>query len=139
MTLDTTRGRKEIRYPRVKANYPVLVLTVDGPVQGETKQISTEQVFVSCPDPLRLHDIASMSIEVAKDESLVAEAEVIWSNRYGPDDDITPRGMIVRFRGLSNRDRKRLRGVIAKHYRKKVSQEMSGLTEPTNKTDPRST
>jgi len=124
MTLDTTKGKKAVRYPRVKAAYPVLVLTADGPVHGETKQISTEQVFVSCPDPLPLYDIASMSIEVSKEESLVAEAEVIWSNRYGPDDDITPRGMIVRFRGLSNRDRKRLRGVIAKHYQKKIGQEI---------------
>jgi hypothetical protein len=61
-----------------------------------------------------------MSIQVGKNEALVAEAEVIWSNRYGPDDEITPRGMMVRFTRLSPRDRQRLRDVIVKQYKKKM-------------------
>ena len=96
------------------------MLTADGALKGEAKQISTQQAFVRCRDPLRLYDVANMSIQVSRNESLVAEAEVVWSNRYGPDDNITPRGMVVRFLRLSSRDRQRLNNVIVRQYHRKV-------------------
>ena len=117
--LNTLKIKREHRYPKVDAKYPVVVLTVDGQIQGETKNISTQQAFVRCKDPLRLYDVASMSIQFSKDESILAEAEVIWSNRYGPDDEITPRGMVVRFTRLSHRERKKLHNTIVKQYKKK--------------------
>ena len=115
-TLKIKRGQL---YPKVDAKYPVVVLTADGQIRGETKSISTQQAFVRCKDPLRLYDVASMSIQFSKDESILAEAEVIWSNRYGPDDEITPRGMVVRFTRLSPRERKKLHNTVVKQYKKK--------------------
>jgi len=35
-----------------------------------------------------------------------AKAEVVWSNRWGPDDEISPRGMGVRFVRISSEARK---------------------------------
>ena len=106
---------------KVEVNYPVLFLTADGPLQGETRNLSPSSAFVRCRNPLRLNDITSMSIEISEHESLLAEVEVIWSNIYGPDDDITPRGMIVSFTSLTPNDRLRLRNVIAEHYQRKTS------------------
>ena len=97
-TLKVKRGHQNLK---VDARYPVVVLTADGQMRGETKHISTQQAFVRCKDPLRLYDVASMSIRFSEEEALLAEGEVIWSNRYGPDDEITPRGMVVRFTRLS--------------------------------------
>ena len=116
--LNTFRIKKENSYPKVDVKYPVIVLTADGQMQGETKNISTHQAFVRCKDPLRLYDVASMSIHFSKDESILAEAEVIWSNRYGPDDEITPRGMVVRFTRLSPKERKRLESAVFQQYKK---------------------
>ena len=118
--LNTSKGKRGHRYPKVDVNYPVVMLTADGALKGEAKQISTQQAFVRCRDPLRLYDVANMSIQVSRNESLVAEAEVVWSNRYGPDDNITPRGMVVRFLRLSSRDRQRLNNVIVRQYHRKV-------------------
>lgn len=117
--MNTLKIKRGHHYPKVDAKYPVLVLTTDGQMQGETKNISTQQAFVRCKYPLRLYDVASMSIQFSQDESILAEAEVIWSNRYGPDDEITPRGMVVRFTRLSPRERKRLHNTIVKQYNKK--------------------
>lgn len=121
--LNTFRIKRGHHNPKVDANYPVLVLTADGAFKGVTKHISTQQAFVRCKKPLRLYDIANMSIQVSKHESLVAEAEVIWSNRYGPDDEITPRGMVVRFTRLSGRDRQRLHNTILRQYQTKMRRE----------------
>jgi hypothetical protein len=40
------------------------------------------------------------------DQALRAKAEVTWSNRWGPDDEISPRGMGVRFVKISSEARK---------------------------------
>jgi hypothetical protein len=115
-TLKVKRGHQNLK---VDAKYPVVVLTAEGQMAGETKHISTQQAFVRCKDPLRLYDVASMSIRFSEEEAILAEAEVIWSNRYGPDDEITPRGMVVRFTRLSPRERKRLHDTIIRQYKKK--------------------
>ena len=117
--LNTFKIKREHNNLKVDAKYPVVVLTAEGQMAGETKHISTQQAFVRCKDPLRLYDVASMSIRFSEEEAILAEAEVIWSNRYGPDDEITPRGMVVRFTRLSPRERKRLHDTIMKQYKKK--------------------
>jgi hypothetical protein len=120
MILHTIKTKREHHYLKVDAKYPVVVLTADGEMRGETKHISTQQAFVRCEDPLRLYDVASMSIQFSKEEAILTEGEVIWSNRYGPDDEITPRGMVVRFTRLSAKERKRLHDTIVKLYKKKM-------------------
>jgi hypothetical protein len=119
IVLNTFKIKRGYQNLKVDAKYPVVVLTAEGQMKGETKQISTQQAFVRCKDPLRLYDVASMSIRFSDEESLLAEGEVIWSNRYGPDDEITPRGMVIRFTRLSPRERKRLHDAIVKQYKKK--------------------
>jgi hypothetical protein len=119
--LDTFGKPRGQQVSRIKATYPVTVLTAEGSFAGETKSISMREAFVRCREPLRLNDLASLSIEVSADESLSAEAEVVWSNIYGPDDEITPRGMIVRFTNLSPTNRRRLHEVIASHYQRKLA------------------
>ena len=48
-----------------------------------------------------------MAIKIPKSRSTIkARAEVVWSNIYGPDDDISPRGMGVRFVKISSEARK---------------------------------
>ena len=118
--MHTIKVKRGHHYPKVDAKYPVVVLTADGAMRGETKHISTQQAFVRCKDPLRLYDVASMSIQFSEKEAILAEGEVIWSNRYGPDVEITPRGMVVRFTRLSAKERKRLHDTISKQYKKKM-------------------
>ncbi len=118
--MHTFKIKRGYHCPKVDAKYPVVVLTADGAMRGETKHISTQQAFVRCKDPLRLYDVASMSIQFSEEEAILAEGEVIWSNRYGPDDEITPRGMVVRFTRLSAKERKRLHDTIVKQYKEKM-------------------
>jgi hypothetical protein len=39
-------------------------------------------------------------------------AEVVWTNIYGPDDNLSPRGMGVRFTGLPETEQRFLRKLI---------------------------
>jgi len=79
--------------------------------EGVTLNLSTNQAYIRCAKPLRLNEVFDMILQVPNsDDSIEAEVEVVFSNIYGPDDDISPRGMIVRFLELSSEDRR----IIAK-------------------------
>ena len=77
--------------PRVKVKWPVTVNTEKGSMEGVTLDLSTDGAFVSCAKPLRLNAVFNMVI-TAPDQTIEVQAEVIWSNIYGPNDDITPPG-----------------------------------------------
>ena len=94
---------------RAKFKWPVLA-KVDGKViDGVTKNISASGAYVHCANPPKLNTVFDMVIKTPE-KKLKVKAEVIWSNIYGPDDEINPRGMGVRFLNISSDDRK----IIAK-------------------------
>lgn len=103
-------------YPRAKLKWIVL-RKVDGKVtEGVTKDISVSGAYVCCAKPLRLNEVVDMVIK-APDKSLSVKAEVVWSNIYGPDDDINPRGMGVRFLEISGEDRKVIAKAVMEHLK----------------------
>ena len=103
-------------YPRAKLKWIVL-RKVDGKVsEGVTKDISVSGAYVCCAKPLRLNEVVDMVIK-APDKSLSVRAEVVWSNIYGPDDDINPRGMGVRFLEISGEDRKVIAKAVMQHLK----------------------
>ena len=97
-------GKKHIS-PRANLRWQVNAVTPKGPLEGVTKDISTRGAYVCCATPLRLNQVFHMSIN-SPEKSLNVKAEVVWSNIHGPDDDINPRGMGVRFVKISSQDRK---------------------------------
>jgi hypothetical protein len=102
--------------PRVKVKWPVKVKAEQGSMEGVTLDLGTDGAFVSCAKPLRLNEVFDMVIS-APDQDIEARAEVIWSNIYGPDDDITPRGMGVRFLKISGKNRRAIAKAALEHLR----------------------
>ncbi len=93
-------------YPRAKINWPIKVKTDKGPMGGVTSDVTPNGVFIHCQKPLRLNVVFEMAINIPNSEhSITATAEVVWSNRWGPDDEISPRGMGVRFVKISSEAR----------------------------------
>jgi len=100
--------KKERRiYPRAKLKWPAVVKTGADSLKGVTLNMTPNGVFIRCRKPLRLNEIAEITIHIPNsDHSLTATAEVVWSNIYGMDDEITPRGMGFKFLRISGKDRK---------------------------------
>ena len=99
---------------RAKLEWTVLAKAKGVVIDGVTKDISTSGAYVRCAKPLRLNEVFDMVIE-APNKRLKAKAEVVWSNIYGPDDEINPRGMGVRFLKISSEDRKEIAKEILQH------------------------
>ena len=96
---------------KAKLKWPVSIKANGSSSEGVTLNLSTNQAYIRCAKPLRLNEVFDMTLQVPNsDDSIEAEVEVVLSNIYGPDDDISPRGMIVRFLELSSEDRR----IIAK-------------------------
>jgi c-di-GMP-binding flagellar brake protein YcgR len=97
--------------PRAKLKWQVVIKNGKSSMNGVTHDLSPNGTYIRCAKPLRLHEVFDIVIEVPNsDRPINANVEVVWSNIYGPDDNINPRGMGVRFITISGEDRK----VIAK-------------------------
>jgi len=106
--------------------WPVIVKTDEGSMDGVTSDVTPNGVFIHCQKPLRLNMVFEMAISIPNSEhSITAKAEVVWSNRWGPDDEISPRGMGVRFVKISSEARKFIaRGAMNNLKSKEVAPEL---------------
>ena len=94
-------------YPRGKYKWPVVFKAENRTVSGVTLNIGPDGCFISCQEPLRLNQVGELTIKIPDSNHTVkASGEVVWSNIYGPDDEISPRGMGVRFIRIASEDRK---------------------------------
>jgi len=113
-------------YPRAKIKWPVKVKTDKETMDGVTSDVTPNGVFIHCNKPLKLNVVFEMAINIPNSEhSITAKAEVVWSNRWGPDDQISPRGMGVRFVQITGQARKLIaRAVISNLKSKEVAPEL---------------
>jgi len=95
-------------------------------MDGVTSDLTPNGVFIRCLKPLKLNAVFEMAINIPNSKhSITAKAEVVWSNRWGPDDEISPRGMGVRFVSISSEARKFIaRAVINNLKSKEVAPEL---------------
>ncbi len=94
-------------YPRGKYKWPAVLKTEKNTISGVTLNIGPDGAFISCQKPSKLNEVGEVTISIPdSNHSIKAKVEVVWSNIYGPDDAITPRGMGVRFIKISSEDRK---------------------------------
>ena len=105
-------------YPRAKLKWPVKMKTDDEVMEGVTLNITPDGCFIGCRKPLKLNVVFDLAIQVPKSKAILkAEAEVVWSNIYGPDDEISPRGMGVRFLKMPSEARKLIAQASLEHFK----------------------
>lgn len=101
---------------KAKLKWPVSIKANGSSSDGITLNLSTNQTYIRCAKPLRLNEVFDVILQVPNsDDSIEVQVEVVLSNIYGPDDEISPRGMIVRFLDLADEDRRTIAKAIIKH------------------------
>ena len=100
---------------RTQVKWPVQFHTSDGSADGVIVTINQRGAFMRCRKPLRLSETFQLTIEPPENEAINVTAEVVFSNVYGPDDHITPRGMGVLFLNISDEDRQIISKEIRQH------------------------
>ena len=77
ITAEVAERRK---YPRLTTRWPVTVITRDGRVQGETKNIGIGGGLISCDHPLSLHEKICIILKVPNHEPVAVNTIVVRSN-----------------------------------------------------------
>ena len=89
-------GRERRLQPRVEVSWPVTMLTSEGAMQGETKDISLQGAFIYCDRPLALTERFVLSVK-APAASMQVVAQVVWASNSSSERKNEPAGMGVRF------------------------------------------
>ena len=105
-------------FARAKIKWPVSMSTDNRSTDGVTLNLSPNGAYIGCANPLRLNEVFDVTIDVPNSHSSIqATVEVVFSNIYGPDDAISPRGMGVRFLKISSQGRQIIAKEILQHLR----------------------
>ena len=88
--------REKRLQPRVEVNWSVTVLTPEGPISGETRDINMQGAFICCEKPLPLDARFILSVR-APTASMQVMAQVVWSKNYTNLKEDKTVGMGVRF------------------------------------------
>ena len=115
-------GEENRRIPKAKIKWPVIVECPGGDIEGVMTRVTPKGGFVHCSKPLKINEVFDMTID-APDHRIVVKAEVVWSNTYGRDDEISPRGMGIRFFKIRSADRLFIASVLEDQGVKKVAKE----------------
>ena len=105
-----------------KTSWPVTVKHPKGEMDGLITLVNPNAVLILCSRPLKLSELCWMTIN-APSRSFEAKGLVVWSNIYGRDDEITPRGMRVRFLKISSQNRLFIASVLEDQGVKKVAED----------------
>ena len=67
-------------HPRMKARWPVTILTEQGPVQGETLNIAATGAFVKCRGEFRKDEVYWMLIRFERQSAMI-NGKALWLER----------------------------------------------------------
>ena len=116
-TPEKTQAELERRngVPRIKVRWPITVLTDEGTIEGETRNITAAGMFIRCKEPLRVNETYRISIRPPNRQAIELTCKVIWSSLYGIDGQDTAYAMGFHFVKVSDEDRHFLSDTISAH------------------------
>lgn len=84
--------------------------------RGTSMHFSERGVLIECRDPLPLNSRVKVVLQFPGFKSTIElQGEVVWTNMYGPNDALSPRGMGVKFLNVE-RDTERLLADMSGKY-----------------------
>jgi len=91
-------------HPRILVEWPVAVRTLQGTIEGITKDISVDGVFIFCPEEPELENSFAIALEPSEERFIAMFGERVWSGNFNIDDR-TVFGMGIRFTFMTPEDR----------------------------------
>jgi hypothetical protein len=89
-------GKERRLQPRVEVRWPVTLLTSEGAISGETRDISMQGAFIYCEKSIPLSERVVLSVK-APAASMQVMAQVIWADNSIDGNKDEPAGIGVRF------------------------------------------
>jgi len=100
-------------HPRILVKWPVVVETPQGSVEGETKDISVDGVFIFCSKEPEIGENVPILLKPSEQRTISVVGEKIWSGSLTIDNK-TVFGMGVQFVHISPEDRNYIAVLVEK-------------------------
>ena len=65
---------------KFKAKKPVIILTGQNMIEGESRKITETGIFLTCKESLPKNETYTMAIRISQKESVIVMGELMWSN-----------------------------------------------------------
>ena len=111
-------------HPRILVNWPAVVHPLrDLSMEGETKDISVDGVFIQCPEVPKLSGTLQIVLKPSVQQSIRVTGEKVWSGNINIDGKTTYSGMGIRFTEISPDSRQFISALVEKEFRPQPSLE----------------
>ena len=101
--------------PRVETTWPVVIVSPDADIEGETKDLSVDGALILCQDMPKLENTFQLVLRPSRHRAIEVHAERVWSVNINFDGKRVLSGMGVRFTGVCHDDRQFLKNVISNY------------------------
>ncbi len=91
--------------PRIKARWPITIITNHCLIEGESRNITANGIFAHCKEQLHENETYRMVITLPQKRYIAVRGKVIWSNLDGIDPNGTFSDMGFSFVELPEEDR----------------------------------
>jgi len=93
------------KFPRIKARWPITIITNRCLIEGELRNITANGIFARCKEQLQENKTYRIFITLPQNRYAAVKGKVIWSNLDGIDPDGTVSDMGFSFVELPEEDR----------------------------------
>ena len=90
--------------PKGEVRWPVRIVSDQGTIEGETRDISFDGIYICVDEPLRLNEKFRMAISPPNHQSIGVTGKVVWSDLYALDEEETPFAMGMSLVKISKKD-----------------------------------
>ena len=91
---------KNRRHPRIPLSLPVILMTPQGPIKGETSNISVGGALILCSVTIEIDDEFQIILKPSKDYEMSVTCEKVWSGDFNTNGFLF-NGMDIRFIEIS--------------------------------------
>jgi hypothetical protein len=120
--MDTFKSLKRHHRARTEVRWEVSFITPQGKIAGETVNISSEGVMVSCQELPPLEDDFRMLIKPPNHYPIDITGRVVWTTICNPVSGAETIGVDVQFMSIPERDRLFLQSMIPEQFGGKMSE-----------------
>jgi hypothetical protein len=120
--MDTFKSLKRHHRARTEVRWEVSFITPQGKIAGETVNISSEGVMVSCQELPPLEDDFRMLIKPPNHYPIDITGRVVWTTICNPVSGAETIGVDVQFMSIPENDRLFLQSMIPEQFRGKMSE-----------------
>ena len=108
-----TSGNERRKRTRIKAKWPVTIITDQKTIEGQSINITPSGLFVQCGEQFRENEICQLIINIPDRDPILVKGKMMWSNLGGAAKKGYLSGMGFSFIKISKEDRQLFKKIIA--------------------------